>query len=125
MILIMSLHHQSNIKNHHTMKYSCCVHAGAFFEAIVAMRLNAALQVSRSHGTASRDEGLTLFLWCLGGLQTQSGLTTVPTDVWGGMECGPRGMCEAQLALKRYDCLHMKAQRNSPMLKTRRVECCL
>lgn len=50
----------------------------------------------RSHMTQSCDLGLFfLSLWCLGGLQTQSGLTTFPTAVWG-MDCGVKGMCEAQ-----------------------------
>lgn len=49
----------------------------------------------KGHMTVSRDWGHFLSLWWLGGLQTQSGLTTFPTAVWG-MDCGPEGMCEAQ-----------------------------
>lgn len=32
---------------------------------------------------------------CLGGIQSQSGLATFPTAVWG-TDCGAEGMCEAQ-----------------------------
>lgn len=57
--------------------------------------LSSSSQFHEGHVTASHDRGQFLSLWCLGGLQTQSGLTTFPTAVWG-MDCGPEGMCEAQ-----------------------------
>lgn len=57
-----------------------------------------------------------LSLWCLGGFQTQSGLTTFPTAVWG-MDCGPEGMCEAQ-HWRTMAVLGWK-QRNSPVSKNK------
>ncbi|KAL6110618.1 uncharacterized protein ACO6RY_19664 [Pungitius sinensis] len=62
---------------------------------------NPEIQFRESQITASYDGGQYLSLWCLGGSQTHSGITTFPTGVWG-TDCGP------EVALGQDSISHLK-----------------